>query len=760
MEEMLDGEGSNFEDNTNDDPDLAGINMEHEEEAFEQEPEGEKANHEEASGQEGESSAYPSEQENDAEEEAADVVAEIGSDRFEDRPTASPDRPNSVPHLKLTSKKKKKTTSSEKEDSGSDTLPFESSSSESESESFDRDEFQNWKSRTRIGTENRYPTRNMHRSSDEESLTDGLEKQRQQEGLPARFDGRSEYKSLVNEVQAYGETHRGMDGKIHRNEDLPVRMAFEHLNSLSGMTNKVQDAIDLSRNVFERKVVKMERGILFKAWRGWLLVNAGQSAKRNILQRALSKMRRRKLWAAFSKWSEITKKAKRGSTMYRAICTVIRNGRKRRAFHAWAEEAADGRRRLRMVAHSQRMREEYFELLVKAGLRQVIHKRVRSAWSALHQFSGKRRAKRNKMRQVIRRATHGRESRALQKWIHWNFENKQRRAKIRHIIIHMRKSKMARAFKKWRAVYLAKKRVLTKLVQGTLTRAWAKWWSNIVLLRKAALIFCRWKHRNLFSVLNCWASIVETRVLQRNQCELICLRVGNRIKRRAWKQWIWCVEEATGCTMEHVKELQKENARLRRDNERFVRLVDSGEWGRGRVEELTEAGRVLRAERRQLEVLMEKITLEKEETAGLKNRMLSGNFVQRNKLNIAGGSTFNALQRVMKQDVLDSGAVGRYPDQLKAMFEVPRMSLDTVTVFPDGYLNIQADNSSSRMEPFAKGDTYSESMTDQEQPQPEQASVNLAQRRNSRDKVLIDALSSLSADEVDALEDILRRRRS
>ena len=101
MEEMLDGEGSNFEDNTNDDPDLAGINMEHEEEAFEQEPEGEKANHEEASGQEGESSAYPSEQENDAEEEAADVVAEIGSDRFEDRPTASPDRPNSVPHLKL-----------------------------------------------------------------------------------------------------------------------------------------------------------------------------------------------------------------------------------------------------------------------------------------------------------------------------------------------------------------------------------------------------------------------------------------------------------------------------------------------------------------------------------------------------------------------------------------------------------------------------------------------------------------------------------
>ena len=33
-----------------------------------------------------------------------------------------------------------------------------------------------------------------------------------------------------------------------------------------------------------------------------------------------------------------------------------------------------------------------------------------------------------------------------------------------------------------------------------------------------------------------------------------------------------------------------ENERLRRDNERFVRLIDSGEWGRGRVAELTQAG--------------------------------------------------------------------------------------------------------------------------------------------------------------------------
>ncbi len=43
--------------------------------------------------------------------------------------------------------------------------------------------------------------------------------------------------------------------------------------------------------------------------------------------------------------------------------------------------------------------------------------------------------------------------------------------------------------------------------------------------------------------------------------------------------------------------LQEENERLRRDNERFVRLIDSGEWGRGRVAELVSAGEVLKGER-------------------------------------------------------------------------------------------------------------------------------------------------------------------
>ena len=66
-------------------------------------------------------------------------------------------------------------------------------------------------------------------------------------------------------------------------------------------------------------------------------------------------------------------------------------------------------------------------------------------------------------------------------------------------------------------------------------------------------------------------------------------------------------EDATGCSMDHVRALKDQNARLRRDNERFVRLVDSGEWGRGRVEELNEAAAFPRGAR-QLEELIKNIS--------------------------------------------------------------------------------------------------------------------------------------------------------
>ena len=53
-----------------------------------------------------------------------------------------------------------------------------------------------------------------------------------------------------------------------------------------------------------------------------------------------------------------------------------------------------------------------------------------------------------------------------------------------------------------------------------------------------------------------------------------------------------CFSSSLHQSQVQVKALSEENERLRRDNERFVRLIDSGEWGRGRVAELVSAGEV------------------------------------------------------------------------------------------------------------------------------------------------------------------------
>lgn len=74
---------------------------------------------------------------------------------------------------------------------------------------------------------------------------------------------------------------------------------------------------------------------------------------------------------------------------------------------------------------------------------------------------------------------------------------------------------------------------------------------------------------------------------------------------------------------------------MRRDNERFVRLIDSGEWGRGRVSELVSAGEVLKGERDALMKLIQSMRKEYEavqsakgaqedEVRRLKERMLLG----------------------------------------------------------------------------------------------------------------------------------------
>ena len=742
------------------------------------------------------------EEEEEEEEEGDDAP---GSDKFSDRPRVSPDRPDGVPKLNIKSKrgkkggKKKRSEDEEEEEEEEDGVRFAEASPD----------------RRPPGRRRGETMRKLHRSSmrsargyrsSEDELTDGLEDD-EYGGYTARsaFDGKTEYRSLQDAALGYGkETMLGKDGMEHRVEDLPIKMAFEHLSSLAGMGEKVQDAINLSKSLFQRRVERMDKGVLHKAWRGWLLVQLGFQKKKNILARAVNKLRRRKLALAFNEWASHHGRAKKVGGMGGAARQVVINGMRRRTFRAWREKAADSRRQMVMAGNTAKLREEFLERLVEVGLRQLVHKRMRKAWTGFDQFSEVRRGRRNRMRQAIARATKGRLSRAFQSWDEQATLRRKQRGMVRRAIQRMRKGTLARCFDKWREADRHKKRCLMRLAKGKQARAFARWQSNMALLRRAGIAFDRWADRNRVNAFRGWAAAADRKREQTRLCEQILKRMLMRGVRNAWKQWCWVVEDATGCSLDHVRALKDQNARLRRDNERFVRLVDSGEWGRGRVEELAEAGRVLRDERRQLEELIKNIKTEKEgfvrdaqqqaaEARGLKDRLVSGNFVQRNKMTVRGGSSFNTIQRVLKQDLLDTGAASRNPQALHA-YRVDRMALDKVSVFSDGEINVQATRGD--VEPFTRsaqrtaptlggsrgagggyprggggaGGGYPRGPPGGGRPAPPAGPPEAARgRARSRSpapppdpggqSMLADALQSLSPEEVDALEELLKRGR-
>jgi hypothetical protein len=153
--------------------------------------------------------------------------------------------------------------------------------------------------------------------------------------------------------------------------------------------------------------------------------------------------------------------------------------------------------------------------------------------------------------------------------------------------------------------------------------------------------------------------------------------------------------------------LAAENEHLNADNDRLCRVIDSGDWGRQRVQELLQAGRVLQEERDALArlvgglqqggggggsgaaaaVLQDATNSPTVAGAGLLQHYCispagihpsgggliaaspcsrpaspgAASAAARNKLLVRNGSSFNALVRALKQDLVTSGALQRSP---------------------------------------------------------------------------------------------------
>ena len=124
------------------------------------------------------------------------------------------------------------------------------------------------------------------------------------------------------------------------------------------------------------------------------------------------------------------------------------------------------------------------------------------------------------------------------------------------------------------------------------------------------------------------------------------------------------------------------------------------------------------------------------------------------------------MQRVLKQDLIDSGAAARQRQMLGgAVHNVDRLAMDKVSVFADGEIQMQAVKRAPP--PFARGGARRPAppplrAAPPPVPMPRTTAPRPASapRDEEGENVLVEALSSLTADEVDALEDILKRGRT
>lgn len=105
-----------------------------------------------------------------------------------------------------------------------------------------------------------------------------------------------------------------------------------------------------------------------------------------------------------------------------------------------------------------------------------------------------------------------------------------------------------------------------------------------------------------------WKQAVWSKKQQIILIETFHLKHAASLRQWAFYVWLGFAEgRRAHSTHEFHSQLSYEVERLRQENERLARVVDSGDWGRNRVAELTQAGQVLQQERDALIKLVESL---------------------------------------------------------------------------------------------------------------------------------------------------------
>lgn len=142
-----------------------------------------------------------------------------------------------------------------------------------------------------------------------QTMTSGLSPR---EGKPAKMDWDPEVarRTLAYNAGLYGaaQTMR-RQGQIGTgagvmSDDLPSRLAYQHLSALAGMAGKVQDAILHNKKIFEQRLLMGEQAIKQRGFDAWKAHIQKKNCRKQIIQRVVGRIQRGTLARAFFTWRE------------------------------------------------------------------------------------------------------------------------------------------------------------------------------------------------------------------------------------------------------------------------------------------------------------------------------------------------------------------------------------------------------------------------------------------------------------------------
>jgi len=502
-------------------------------------------------------------------------------------------------------------------------------------------------------------------------------------------------------------------------EDMPTRMAYQQLNVLAGMAGKVQNVIEHNRKIFERRVVAADRAELSRAFKAWRAARYGSIRKQQLLARAAARIMRGKLSRAFYCWKDKFNLVDKYLAMKRKGLAVLRRGRLTRCFGEWRRLVEE-----RAWRHQLSMRDNENDRLARLCRKYenrpvtiLANRHLRKCIWGWHNQAWERIRRRKLMDKGLNRLKMRQVSMAWNSWFEAYDAVRTRKQHVRRTIGRLWNNKLSRVWQKWQEVVDGEHRKRLRFARAvrffanrTLVRAWNSWGAFVEFIKQHKRVMRHWKAQQTSKAWRRWLDFVDERARQR----LILTRAVNKMRLKtysmAWNTWQAYLEDkkwaelygTKEALLEEVARLRGENERLRRDNERFVRLIDSGEWGRGRVAELVQAGEIMKGERdalmkligslrREYEAVQEAKAAQESELSEMKSRITKFGGPGRNRMLVKGGSSFNGLVRQMKTEMAEAAQAGKVVDPNR-MYEVNKLSMDRVQVFPDGELTIEAVN--------------------------------------------------------------------